>query len=147
MEALDRDDHTVEIMPGIPETLLELHKEGYLLGIITDTTLPVHMKLKFFEDAGFGHIWDTIISSREMGVRKPAPLMYEQALQQVGVPASQAIFVGHKKSELDGAKTMGMTTVAFNYEADADADYYLDQIGELLNLPILIREKTLNTGA
>jgi putative hydrolase of the HAD superfamily len=141
IEALKRDDLTVEIIPGVPEVILELKRQGYLLGIITDTALPIHIKLKWFRDAGIGHIWDTIISSCEMGVRKPARRMYQEAVNQVGVSANRAIFIGHKKSELDGAKAMGMTTIAYNYEADAEADHYLNDFKDLLDLPILSRER------
>jgi putative hydrolase of the HAD superfamily len=137
ISAMSEDDNTVEIMDGVPETILKLKEEGYILGIITDTTLSVSQKLKWFENYGFGHVWDIVISSREMGIRKPSPIMYEKAITQTGIQASEAIFVGHKKTELDGAKAVGMHTVAFNYEKDALADVYIQDFRDLLKMPIL----------
>ena len=133
--ALEQDDRTVEIFPGVPETMRQLKQQGFLLGIITDTALSLHIKLEWFEKAGFGNVWDAIISSKEMGVRKPSPKIYQAALDQFGVAPQRAAFVGHKKSELDGAKAVGMRTIAFNYDRDASADFYLDSFSDLITLP------------
>jgi putative hydrolase of the HAD superfamily len=137
ISAMNEDDNTVEIMGGVPETILKLKEEGYFLGIITDTALSISQKLKWFEKYSFGHVWDIMISSREMGIRKPSPIMYEKAIAQTGIQASEAVFVGHKKTELDGAKAVGMHTVAFNYEEDAQAEVYIQDFRDLLKMPLL----------
>lgn len=136
-QALDEDANNVEFFEGVAETLAYLKEAGYLLGIITDTALPVHVKLNWFERGGFGDVWDSIISSRELGMRKPNPKIYQVALQQLGISAGQAVFIGHKISELDGAKTIGMKTIAFNYEDGARADYHINSFADLLNVPLL----------
>ncbi len=71
----------------------------------------------------------------DIGTRKPDPRIYQAVLQQLGVPSDQAIFVGHKASELAGARAVGMQTVAFNYDADASADYFIEKFSDLLNVP------------
>jgi HAD superfamily hydrolase (TIGR01509 family) len=134
---LDEDANNVQFFEGVSETLSSLKDAGYLLGIITDTALPVHVKLNWFERGGFGDVWDSIISSRELGVRKPNPKIYRIALQQLGVSADQAVFIGHKSSELDGARLVGMKTIAFNYDGRAKADFYIDQFSDLLAVPII----------
>lgn len=121
----------MQFFEGVPETLCALSSEGYLLGIITDTALPVYVKLNWFERGGFGDVWDSIVSSRELGIRKPNPKIYQAALQQLGVTADQTIFVGHKSSEVNGAKAVGIKTVAFNYDEGIIADYYLDHFSDL----------------
>ena len=135
-QILDEDTNNVEIFDGVRETLLALKESDYLLGIITDTTLPVHVKLGWFDHGGFGHVWDSIVSSKELGIRKPAPQIYHAALKQLGLRADQAVFVGHKASELEGAKAVGMKTIAFNYDEGAQADFYIDQFADLLKVPI-----------
>ena len=65
--------------------------------------------------------------------------MYEKAISQTGVRVNEAVFVGHKKSELDGAKAVGLKTIAFNYDKDAVADFYIDHFSDLLLLKILER--------
>jgi FMN phosphatase YigB (HAD superfamily) len=80
---------------------------------------------------GFDH------TSSEVGVQKPDPKIYQLALQQLGVTPDQAIFVGHKNTELEGARNAGIKTVAFNYDPDAKADFYIKIFSDLTKLPIL----------
>jgi putative hydrolase of the HAD superfamily len=133
-QILAEEDNAIHFFQWVPETLEALKEKGYLLGIITDTAHPVSVKLNWFEKGGFGHVWDTIISSQEMGIRKPNPEIYTAALTQLGVSAEEAVFVGHKTSELEGARAVGMKTVAFNYDVDAQADCYINSFSELLKL-------------
>nr|HPR34659.1 HAD family hydrolase [Anaerolineaceae bacterium] len=113
------------------ETIRELKEKGYILGIITDTAMTLSIKLNWFDQYGFGRVWDTVISSKEVGARKPDPEMYLRALNQVGVKPCDAVFVGHKKAEIDGAREIGMKTIALNYDAGTQADAYINDIREI----------------
>jgi len=136
-QILHDQDNDVQFYEGVRETLIALKEKGYLLGIITDTAAPIHVKLRWFEQGGFGHVWDSIISSSEVGVRKPDPAIYQAALRQLGLAADQAIFVGHKSTELLGAREAGFHTIAFNYEPGAEADAYIQHFSDLLKAPFL----------
>ena len=138
MEAISRDDDTVAIFDGVPETIHALKARGFILGIITDTAMPITRKLNWFEEHGFGRVWDVVISSKEMGVRKPAPSMYEEAIMQTGIRPQEAVFVGHKTHELEGARAVGFKTIAFNYDPDAPADFYIENFCDLLKVPLLV---------
>jgi len=135
--AQEKDDDTVSIYEGVSETINHLKQQGYLLGIITDTALPISTKLRWFEQHGFGGLWDVVISSKEMGVRKPAPVLYEEALKQTQLEAFETAFVGHRNYELAGAKAVGMKTIAFNFDKDSIADTYIENFRDLLNIPLL----------
>ena len=141
LKAMKKDENNVQFFEGVKETLLTLKEAGYLLGIVTDTANPLYAKLNWFERGGFGHVWDAITSSLDVGVRKPDPKIYCAALKQLGVAVEQAVFLGHKKSELDGARNIGLQTIAFNYDDDALADYYVDKFADILKVPLLIRKK------
>ncbi len=140
-QALKDDENNVQFFEGVQETLITLKQKGYLLAIVTDTANPIHAKLKWFQRGGFGHVWDSIISSRELGMRKPDLRIYAAALEQLGVTADQAAFVGHRAEELDGARSAGLHTIAFNYDRDAQADYYIEKFPALLTVPILTGEE------
>jgi len=137
VDAMKMDDYSVEILDGVPDTIIQLKQKGYILGIITDTAMPFSKKLNWFDQYGFGHVWDSVISSKELGVRKPSPVLYETAIAQVGIAPDEAVFVGHKTSELQGARDVGMKTIAFNYEVDAVADVYLEKFSDLLIVPFI----------
>ncbi len=134
---IEEEDNNVRFFKGVRKTLIGLKGKGYLLGIVTDTANPVHVKLNWFERGGFGHVWDSIVSSKELGVRKPNPEIYHTALQQLGLHAEQVAFVGHKASELEGARAVGMKTIAFNYEDGVEADYYIVKFLDLLDSPLV----------
>ena len=136
-QALIDDDNNVAFFEGVPETLRTLDENGYLLGIVTDTANSISAKLSWFERGGFGHVWDSIVSSLELGTRKPDPKIYQAALQQLGLAPDQAAFVGHKSSELAGAHEVGMRTIAFNYDKDANADLYIEKFSDLLKVQVL----------
>jgi len=135
---LEAHGNNVAFFPGVKETLLTLKERGYYLGIITDTAHSISQKIAWFEKGGFGHVWDTIISSFELETTKPDPRIYHAALQQLGVPPHEAVFVGHKPSELDGARSVGIHTVAFNHDLGAQAEVFIENFGDLIGLPLLV---------
>jgi len=134
IQALLEEANDVGFFDGTKETLEELKRRGYKLGIVTDTYHAKETKLEWLRRNGTDHVWDVFISSCEEGVRKPDPAIYRAALRQLDLEPSEASFVGHKKSELDGAHAVGLQTVAFNYEAAAEADHYIERFNELLRL-------------
>ncbi len=134
-EVMLAEEDALHYFAGVPETLAALKAAGFLLGVITDTAAPLHAKLEWFERGGFGGCWDSVVSSRMVGVRKPHPAIYQSALEQLGIQAGEALFVGHKGVELDGARSAGMKTAAFNYEREARADFYIEDFPDLLSLP------------
>jgi putative hydrolase of the HAD superfamily len=132
-----QEKQKIQFFDGAQETLHKLKARDFYLGIVTDTAQPLHVKINKLERGGIGHFWDAITPSSEVGVQKPDPRIYQLALQQLGVNPDQAVFVGHKTAELDGARKVGLKTVAFNYDADAEADYYIHHFSELADLPIM----------
>jgi putative hydrolase of the HAD superfamily len=55
---------------------------------------------------------DGVLTSAEVGARKPAPAMFEQALALTGATASQAIHVGDSLEEdVAGARAAGIEPV------------------------------------
>lgn len=142
LRALRADEDNVTFFEGVTETLLDLKRQGYLLGIITDTANSVSSKLRWFEREGFGHVWDSIISSSEFGTRKPDMTLYRAVLRQLNIPARQAVFIGHKASELEGACAAGMHTLAFNPDPDARADIFIKNFTDLTDLATLLAPQT-----
>jgi HAD superfamily hydrolase (TIGR01549 family) len=127
----------IQFFNGTLETLNILKHKNLYLGIVTDTAQPLHEKISKLERGGFGNLLDSITSSQEVGVQKPDPKIYQLAKQQLGITADQAVFVGHNLIELEGARSVGVKTVAFNYENGAKEDFYIKKFSELANLPIL----------
>ncbi len=137
VEIAVEESDKVHYFQGARATLEQLKSRNLYLGIVTDTAHPLHEKISKLERGGLGNLWDAIIASREVGVQKPGPEIYHLALQQLGIKPHQAVFVGHKAAELEGARNVGMKTVAFNFEEDAAADFYVHKFSDLLHVPIM----------
>lgn len=66
--------------------------------------------------------FDVIVISSEEGVMKPAPRLYEIALEQLGVQANEAVFVDDFLHNIAGAQAVGMAAIHFKPEVDLAAE-------------------------
>lgn len=136
----------VQPIQGAKEALGELKQQGFLLGIITDTMYPVEWKMQRLEKAGVAKFIDIVACSTDLGAHKPDPAVYSYALQKANLTPIETAFVGHLGIELQGAHDAGMSTIAINHDADAQADYYCNSLLDLLTLPIIqTHNNTTNT--
>jgi HAD superfamily hydrolase (TIGR01509 family) len=133
----DAAQAAIILYTGVPETLQTLKARGFKLGIVTNSVATTSDKLRWFREGGLTIAWDVIANSVEVGVGKPDPRLYLVALEQSGVAAADALFVGHKEGELSGAQAVGMHTVAFNADSSVQAEYTIARFADLLNLPML----------
>ena len=123
-------------VPGARETLTDLKKRGFIIGIVTDTMYPLEWKMRRLTKVGVADYIDVIACSTVLGVHKPDPAMYLDAVRQAHLTPNETAFVGHVAEELEGARRAGMKTVAVHFDPDAQADYYAKSLLDLLNVPI-----------
>ena len=128
----------VSPVPGARGALQELKRRGFLLGIVTDTMYPLEWKRRRLEKAGVADFIDVIACSTDLGVHKPDPRIYLNAVQQANLVPAESIFVGHLAIELQGAHAAGMMTVAVNSEPGAQSDHTCESITDLPDLPIFM---------
>jgi putative hydrolase of the HAD superfamily len=67
-------------------------------------------------------IFEVIVDSSEIGVRKPDPRIYEETLEQLGVSAGEAVFIDDLEINCDGARELGLHPVWFQSTEQAVAD-------------------------
>jgi putative hydrolase of the HAD superfamily len=58
-----------------------------------------------------GVLFDVVLLSGELGIRKPDPAIYELALRELGLPADRCVFVDDLGGNLKPAKALGMATI------------------------------------
>ncbi len=91
-----------------------LTEAGYRLGIVSNTWLPGDMIDKHLEMLGLLHFFPVRIYSSEVGYMKPNRRVFEMALDQLGVDADQAMFVGDRAdNDVAGAARLGMISVLY----------------------------------
>jgi HAD superfamily hydrolase (TIGR01509 family) len=69
---------------------------------------------------GLAHLLGTIVTSTDVGARKPEPEIFLAACREIGVDPAATVFVGDSlESDVQGAANVGMTTVqAMWFHAD-----------------------------
>ncbi|HWB21493.1 MAG TPA: HAD family hydrolase [Gaiellaceae bacterium] len=97
---------------GMPKLLYALHADGLAVGVIANTWPdPPRLLRRELEEFGIETQFDAVVLSSEVGVRKPAPAIFERALEELGVDASAALHVGDRLVEdVQGAAGVGMLT-------------------------------------
>ena len=96
-------------VPGAAETIAELRDRGLRTGLITVCSEDVP---RIWPETLFHGLFDAEVFSSSVGLRKPDPRIYALALDELEVPASEAMFVGDgANDELAGAERVGMTSV------------------------------------
>jgi putative hydrolase of the HAD superfamily len=109
---------------NIEETLVGLKERELRLGIVCDVGLTPSPVLRGYLDAhGVLDLFDHWSFSDEVGCYKPARQIFEHALAGLGgVAASRAAHVGDlRRTDIAGARAMGMTAVRYRGANDDDA--------------------------
>lgn len=125
---------SIRPLPGVLATIAKLHGMCVPMGILCNASCAAERLQRMLHTLGLGDRFQTVVSSFDLGCAKPAPRAYSEALNSLGLPAEQVAFVGHCAVELSGAKRAGMATIAFNHDADAVADRYVQRFDELLTV-------------
>ena len=75
------------------ETILELHRRGYLLGIIANTITETEIP-DYLATDNLTEIFKTVVLSSKVGIRKPNPEIYWEAARRIGVEPAKCVYVG-----------------------------------------------------
>ena len=97
-------------LPGAKELISSLKERGYEVWFVTsakDEELEHHMQ----ELEAEGNI-DGVVNSSAVENAKPAPDIFEEALERAGVSADEAVAVGDAVWDVESAKGAGIRTVA-----------------------------------
>jgi putative hydrolase of the HAD superfamily len=76
-------------------------------------------------------LFDAVIESSKVGIRKPDPAIYELACDLLGVSPPECVFLDDLGVNLKPARDMGMTTIKVVDHAAA-----LDELASVLGLPL-----------
>lgn len=94
------------------ETVRDLRAQGYLLAVVSNTMWPPELWLKDLGDLGLAPYVAAVSLSSAVGFRKPHRLIYELALEELGVGADQCLFVGDRiREDVEGPQALGMRAV------------------------------------
>jgi len=104
------------LLPGAREVLTDLDRHC-TLGLITNGYGAVQRPRMV--NFGIGHFFDAVVISGELGISKPDPRFFDEALYQLGHPdRSDVLVVGDSlTSDIAGANASGIDSCWFNPDA------------------------------
>jgi putative hydrolase of the HAD superfamily len=122
--------------------LLQALKPMYKIGIVTNNrTAEQQEKLRHL---GMSHLVDALITSEDVGVLKPDPAIYAQALQRLGATPAETVMVGDNwQADVVGALAVGIRPVWLNRLVVVRP---LPEVAELASLEPLAEVYQLLTG-
>lgn len=98
------------LLPGVREAIDDAMSLGLKLGVASSSTkewVEGHL-----ERLGLRPHFGSVRSRDHVGAKKPDPAVYIAALQQLGVPANQAVALEDSAHGLHAAKAAGMQCIA-----------------------------------
>jgi FMN phosphatase YigB (HAD superfamily) len=125
---------SINLFPGEKETLVELDRRGFVLGMITNSYQSAQEKASWFLDLGLECIARNVVSSIDAGVSKPDPGIYLAFAEKVGFHPDEIVFVGHESFELEGAQKAGFLPISFNCAQEIRRDLHMDSFSDLLDI-------------
>ncbi|MEM1607531.1 MAG: HAD-IA family hydrolase [Candidatus Bathyarchaeia archaeon] len=130
----------VELMEGALETLSALRGMGLKIGIVTNSCREYTVKI--IEMFSLNKYVDVFVTRDDVNNLKPNPEHLLKALESLGVPADEAVFVGDHWIDAVCAERIGVKFILFrgrrwNFREDKVTK---DAVAESLNvLPTMIR--------
>ncbi len=70
-------------------------------------------------DHDLASLFDAVVISYEVQLAKPEPEIYRVALDRLGVPAFDALFVDDRAENIDAARELGLQTLLFTGDVHA----------------------------
>ena len=92
----------------------------YKLALISNFDHPPHVH-RLLDELALRPFFDAVVVSGDVGIKKPDPAIFVPALEQTGLVADEAIFVGDSpEDDVAGARAAGLQPVLIRRALDAD---------------------------
>jgi putative hydrolase of the HAD superfamily len=95
---------------GADERMVEAVRRVHVAGIPTALISNSWGSRRYDHDQ-LGELFDAVVISAEVGMRKPTPQIYAIGAERIGIPPDQCVFVDDLPFNLKPAAELGMATV------------------------------------
>jgi putative hydrolase of the HAD superfamily len=92
--------------PEVAEVVLAVRRAGIRTGLLSNSWGEGR-----YERDRFAELFDAVVISGEVGLRKPQPAIYTLAASSIGVEPAACVFVDDLYHNLEPARELGMATV------------------------------------
>ena len=130
--------------PDVKDTLAELERRGYTMGIIANTITETEIPDWMIED-GVAHYFKTVILSSKVRLRKPDPAIYDLACRAIGKLPENCAYIGDNPiRDVEGTRAAGWPMMFRIDEPDtiknepqdvtSRADHTITEISQILDI-------------
>ena len=121
-------------------TVRKLKRAGYKVGMVSDSDGTPGMKRKRIRSVPFHNLFEAVVVAGEDTPRvKPGHESFELVARKLGVEPKSSIYVGdNPRTDIEGAKAVGMITVIVNRRGNRGGDPAY-RVPSLRALPGLVR--------
>jgi putative hydrolase of the HAD superfamily len=106
--------------PPMISLMAELRAAGYRMALVTNNVREWEPRWRAM--APIDDIFELVIDSAFVGVRKPDPQIYELALQGLGLAGEECLFVDDLERNCEAAQAAGMEAVIYRDPEQALAE-------------------------
>jgi HAD superfamily hydrolase (TIGR01549 family) len=136
-----------EPFPDAIAAVERLRDAGMRLAVLTNRPVGGHILQRELTALGFPDAFEAIVTSGEVGYRKPHPLVFETALRHLDLPPADVLMVGDSyENDVVPAAKLGMTAVLKLNESEPDAAAYGLAAHQVASLDALLQLDLLATG-
>jgi putative hydrolase of the HAD superfamily len=112
-EGLAPNERMIELMAA-------LRAEGYRMALVTNNVREWEARWRAM--APIDDIFELVIDSAQVGIRKPDPEIYELTVRRLGVPAVACLFVDDLEPNCAAARDAGMQAILYRDPEQAELD-------------------------
>ncbi|HEV7943213.1 MAG TPA: HAD family phosphatase [Solirubrobacteraceae bacterium] len=112
------------------QAVLTARRQGVRTGLISNSWGTTRYPRDLLDE-----LFEGIVISGEVGIRKPAPRIYEMGAESIGLPPQQCVFVDDLPFNLPPAEELGMAVV---HHTDPAAT--IEALQMLLGVPLLAQQ-------
>jgi putative hydrolase of the HAD superfamily len=118
-----------ELRPAMVQALRRIRAEGLVQACLTNNVAGTEAVRP--ELAEVMALFDAVLESSKLGVRKPDPRFYDLALEAVGVAPTEAVFLDDLGINLKPARALGIHTIKV-----VDPDSALAELEQAVGFPL-----------
>ena len=118
------------LFPETAGVLEYFHRHGFKMGVISDTSPSLEYTL---QQLGIAEYFSSFTASSLVGAGKPSPVIFNAALDSLGVTAEESIYVDDYPPEADGARALGFTSFLIDRKAETAGEWTITSLQELIS--------------
>ncbi len=118
--------------------VLERLRETTSVALVSNYNHPPHVR-RLLARLDLNALFDCVVISGEVGVKKPDPRIFDFALTEMGMGVGDVVYVGDASVDVDASRAAGIASIRIDRDSGTwshhqDADLVIASLAELLPL-------------